>query len=256
MKSIRAFVVLTVLANGPMAWALDPYSPGNLSDVSSTSVESLIKTVSVGTAHRAYRPASALPIAIGLDVAVETTLVSLSSDFKNALSLATDRPASELPSLIPVPKLSVHKGLGFGVEAGLSWIGYKGFLQILGLEGKWTFFGGAAAGPAVATRVSYTRSKLWFIESEVLALDVLGSLDLVLIEPYFGTGLQIWSGGLKDLPSGGNALPAGVSAEQSGVTPHFFAGLPVRLGFFRLTAEAGYSFSGTTVFGGKLALAF
>jgi hypothetical protein len=264
MKYLSRFVGASVsilvasLAAQP-AYALSSYSVSNLSSLTQSMVDDLLSTVAVGTSHRAYTPASAMSWAIGIDAGVEVTAVKLPSSFRDAIGSVSQVNTGNIPLLIPVPKLNLHKGLPFGLEAGLSYIGYQNKLKVMGGDLKWAFTDLIKDSPfSAAFRLNYTSEELWYLKSHNFQTDFLISKNLFIIEPYVGAGLQFWSGNIEvptGLPSG-SGLPASVSADASGTNAHFFAGAPLKLGLFWFTPEADYSTAKVVSFGTKFSFNF
>lgn len=233
------------------AGAIENFNAGNLSDVNQQAVESLIKTVAIGYDHRPFMPASPLELAIGLDIGVDIVAVKFPAETVQALRLATDR--DNIPSTVPIPRFSIHKGLPWGIDLGMSWVSYQGN-RIVGFDAKWAFLREKEHLPIVAFRTSANYLKLFFLETSTYKFDLLVSKKLgFLIEPYFGFGLQVASGKLE-VASG--SLPAGVSGEASQVSPHLYLGLPLSLAILRLTAEYDYSFAGISSYGFKIGFSF
>ncbi|HUP56120.1 MAG TPA: hypothetical protein VM598_01620 [Bdellovibrionota bacterium] len=255
MHKHSILVLLAMMFAAVPGHAATDFDPGDLSSVTDPMVNELLKMSAVGTGHRPIQPASALGLAFGLVIGVEVSGVVVTDEFKTALTTATQRPASDVPGVIPVPRISIHKGLPKGFDLGFSWAKYQDMLSLWGLHAAWNFRPGGA-GPALGARMTYSKSKLYFIDTHYLAIDAVASKNLVVIEPYVGTGFQQW-GGTLDVPAGGaTGLPVGVSGSQSGATAHVFGGIPLKLLFIHITGEIDYSFSGITTYGGKLSLSF
>jgi hypothetical protein len=234
------------------AQAYQNYSPGDLSALSQSNIDDMVKTTSIGTGHRAMQPASSLGLIFGLDIGIEVTGISLPDNFKTALALATQQPASQVPSVVPIPKLNLHKGFPFGVDLGFSYSTYQSTFTVWGIDGQYGFI---KSPVDLAGRISYGHSHLYFFDSHILNIDAVASKNLIIIEPYVGLGLQTWSGSLN-VTGASVGLPANVSANSSGTTGHFFVGVPIKLGFFHLTGELDTSFAGITTYGGKTSFSF
>jgi hypothetical protein len=264
MKYIsRFFGVSTALLMSGLfaqsAFAFNSYSVSNLSALTDSMVHDLLSTVTVGTSHHAYTPASAMSWAIGIDIGIEATGVKLPNSFRDTIGSISQVNPGNVPLVIPVPKLNVHKGLPFGLEAGLSYIGYQDKAKILGGDLKWAFTDLIKDAPlSAAIRLNYTSEQLWYLKGHNFQTDFLISKNLFIIEPYVGAGLQMWSGNIEvptGLPSG-SGLPASVSANASGTNAHVFAGAPLKLGVFWFTPEADYSTAKVVSFGTKFSFNF
>lgn len=255
MKSLKKFLVLSsvVLSVSAPAFALDSFIPSAVSALG-TGAKDLLKTTAIGSDHRAYMPASALGI-VGFDIGVDVTAIKVSNEFEAAMSAITGSPVSL--AVIPVPRLSVHKGLPFGVDLGFSYFKLQDKASLWGGEAKWAFLNGGLVLPSIAARVSYSSSKLWFLETSTFKFDVVASKNFMVFEPYGGLGIQSWSGDLKlDAIQAAVASAAGVSTHASGTSPHIYGGLAMKLLLLRITGEVDYNTSGVTTYGLKASLGF
>lgn len=245
------------------SWALTNFVPSNVSSFNAGSVEILVKTSALGTAHHAYQPPSPLGIVIGVDVGVEVTALQVPSDFAAILATAAGVPTSQIPNLVAIPRLNLHKGLPKGFDVGVSWmgggwIGYADQLNVLGFDLKWTLPTRSfkSGKPTIAVRADFSTTRLWFIESIDFELETLASWNLPLLEPYLGFGVHFWSGNLVNLPTGASGLLAGVPSSASGASPSVLLGTPLRLGLLHLTTELSYVIGGPLTWGGKVSFSF
>jgi hypothetical protein len=253
-----ALAALCALSLGSSsAFALTSISPTDLSTLSADSINTIIKTVGVAADHRAYAPATALGLVVGIDVGLDVTYFSLPSEFASALATASGQTTSQLPAGLVLPKLNIHKGLPWGIDVGgtfmsLSSGGTKIFSSYGG-EVKWAFINSAAL-PAVAIRGSYSSNTVYFMDTSGLTFDVTASKNLVLIDPYVGLGLQRWSGNIN-VPAG-IPVPSGIALDASGTAFHMYGGLQLKLAILKIVGEARYSTAGLTTFGGKFSIGF
>ncbi len=246
-------VVLTGFAISTSARALDNYDPNNISQLTNAAAEAMIKTVAVGGAHKAYLSARPLGHVIGLDLGITVEGITLPQEFKDGLALVSGTAAASLPSLVPLPKFSLTKGLPGGIDLGVSFIQYTDVFKSFGAAARFGFespiglwFGGQISG-------NYT--KIYFLSTHTYGLDVVASKSFALIEPYLGLGVQVWSGDVAWSANAGN-VPVGVSAHQSGTSPHVYFGLPLSLLALKITGQIDYSFAGIMTYGAKFALSF
>ncbi len=253
-------MVLSVVVSRPV-WAIEQQLPVDLSGLNNDLTTALIRTVALGADHRAYMPATPMGLAIGLDAGVDFTAVAVPKEFASALALSTGKAESTLPTVIPVPKLSLHKGFPGGFDLGFSYatskmlLGQEDLFNVFGFDLKWAFIDGGNVKPAVAARFAYSKSKLWFMSTNTFSIDAVASKNLYVIDPYVGAGLKIWSGDLA-IPVGIPGLPLTVSGSHSSVNPHIFAGLPFKMMLLRLTVEIDYNLAGMTSYGGKISFNF
>ncbi|HCM39959.1 MAG: hypothetical protein A2Z97_16290 [Bdellovibrionales bacterium GWB1_52_6] len=241
------------------AFAFSDYNLMN-ANLNDGVIESLLKTAAMSSEHRPYSSASPLGYVIGLDVGIAITAAPVTSDFKSALSLATGQAESEIPAFLPVPQIAIRKGFPKGFDLGITFatsstlLGQPGLFSLYGGDLQWAFVSGAGAKPALAARISYSNSTLWFLKTNSYALDVIASKNLYIIDPYAGIGLKHWSGSLELQPF--QELPYTVSGSKSGTNPHVFFGLPLKMAFINMTFEADYNFNGMSTYGSKISLHF
>ena len=234
------------------------FSPEGIATLTGDALGDIVKTVAIGADHRAYQPATNLGLILGFDVGVEATMITLPESFQTAFSTAAGLAgASDAPASLLVPRFNVHKGLPFGVDVGVSWFGLMN-TNALGVELQWNAISGVAF-PALSFRGSYTTftSDDIFLQTSTLKFDAVLSKNLLIVDPYVGAGIQMGSGSLKLSDSDAAILEAaGIENSASVTSPHFFVGVPVKLGFLHFTGEYDYSMSGVTTMGGKLSIGF
>ncbi|MGE0614663.1 MAG: hypothetical protein AB7P04_03405 [Bacteriovoracia bacterium] len=240
-----ALPVALISSLGTAAHADFTYDPAQLSALTTSLKDAMLKTAGYQTEHRSYRSATPLGVALGLDVGVDVTLVSFSDDFRSALTTVGNSGSNS--SSLPLPRLNIHKGLPAGIDLGFSWIAYGGY-SLIGFDLQWAFVRSPML--SLAARTSYTKAKLSYINSNTLSFDVLGSLPIGIIDPYLGFGLQTARGSLN-FDTG--TLP--ISGDGSYAAGHLFFGLPIKLFILKLTAEYNMNFSGYSTYGAKLSFA-
>jgi hypothetical protein len=258
MNARNSTLVLIAALSSAHAWALSNFTPGDLSGITADTVNTLVQTVALSADHRAYMPATALGSTIGIDLGIDVTAVSIPSQFTNAIELATQASADQIPSVIPLIRLSAHKGLPFGLDVGFAFSeipdtsnpGTNIFTEYAG-DLKWTFIKGLAL-PSLAVRGSATYGQIYFMSTHVYDLDLVASKNLYVIDPYIGLGMQFWNGMI--------AVPNGItlpfSNTASGTAFHFYAGVPIKLVFLRITPEIDYTTAGFYSYGAKFSLGF
>lgn len=249
-RFISAAFLTGVLSFGVQAQAATTFEPTDWADFTQPIVETSVEQIAFGAAHTPYQPASPLGVLVGVDVGVSVTAISLTEEFKTALT--TIGASTNPPGFIPLPRLHVSKGLPFGLDLGASYIGYEGY-KIFGLHSQYAILSGGLLMPSLSARVSYTNADLFYVKSNTMALDVVGSKKLgPFFDPYVGFGLQRVSGEI-DVPTG---TTLSVSGEHSAMSPRFFVGLPVKLAFLQVTGQYEYNFNGMSNYGAKFGFSF
>jgi hypothetical protein len=259
-KLKTAFAALGLIAVAAQLFAREAsavsFSPSAVSGLTEQGmVDSLLKTVAIGADHRDFMPASPMGILLGFDVGVNFTAIKLPTEFTNALASVTGQTP---PSYIPLPRVSLHKGLPFGVDLGFSYFSLTDpnfTIKMYGGSIQWAFLDGNLALPAMAVRLTGDYSSLGFISTHTYKADLVVSKNFYVVEPYFGLGLQKWSGDLNFSADLGS-LPASVSASSSGTNTHYFGGLALKLLVLRITGEADYSSAGFVTYGLKAGFGF
>lgn len=256
MRFVSMALTSAALLVTTQAQAIQNFAPSDISALTESTVESLIETVAIGADHHAYMPAGALGVT-GFDLGIDMTAIQVPAEFKDALVAVGASTQGGAPSLIPVPKVSVHKGLPFGVDLGVSYFGLQDY-TIIGLDVKYSFLKGSIATPAVAIRGSYNYADLFFMKTRTTTVDLVVSQKIAIFaEPYFGVGYQFFNGDLDTSAAGGSDnLPAGVSTHQSGSQARAYLGVPIKLMILRITPEVTYSFAKVTTYGLKLSVGF
>ncbi len=246
MKKIS--VLLFFVSFWGEAGVVPSFTPGDLKNLTDSAVESLVKTVAIAGDYHPMMSAAPLGIAIGLDIGIDVTLIKVPDDFKSALVLAG--VGSSIPALLPIPRVTIHKGFPFGIDLGFSFLPLDpNLVKVLGFDVKYAIIKGNPALPALAARASYNITKLSsFINTKCFKIDVLVSKKLVVIDPYAGLGVQFASGQL-DITTG---LPVNISEKRSKTALHAYVGLPLKLIFLNFTGEFDYSFVGVYSIGTRL----
>jgi len=257
-RSIGKGFLMAALALGVAETArAEMFSPDGLAGLSNAALGDIVKTVAIGADHRAYQPATSLGLVLGFDVGVEATMITLPESFQTAFTTAAGLTGSTTaPASLLVPRFNVHKGLPFGIDIGVSWFGLMN-TNALGIEAQYELIGGMAL-PSLSLRASYTTfsSDDIFIQTNTFKVDAVISKNLLVVDPYVGAGIQMGSGSLKLTDAQLADLPSNVENSASVTSPHFFVGVPVKLGFLHFTGEYDYSLSGVTTMGGKLSIGF
>lgn len=188
-------------------------------------------------------PSEALGIT-GFDLGVAVTGTKL----KNDAILKKASSGSDVPSVLPVPTLRLHKGLPLNLDVGVAFSQVPGTnIRYTGGELRWAILPGSTLTPAVAIRGTLTRlTGVDQLDFDTKSLDISISKGFANITPYGGIG-QVW---VKSTPKGVPGL-RGEDFTQTKV----FGGVNVNFGLANLAFEAD-STGGTTTVGAKLGFRF
>lgn len=134
--------------------------------------------------YKGVTPATALGLT-GFDVGLEVSATDIrnSSLFRLA--------GNDSPDYLVVPKLHVYKGLPFGIDLG-AFVGGSTDVSaaVFGLDARYAVLSDGLATPAVALRLSGTRtSDLGGLKVSTMAVDVMVSKRLAFATPYAGAGI-------------------------------------------------------------------
>lgn len=164
-------------------------------------------------------PSEALGVT-GFDVGI--TLTGSKLRYSDLLERASS--GADIPSVLPIPTIRIHKGLPFGIDIGASYGAVPGSdIGVLGGELRWAFIEGSAAIPAVAVRGTVTRlTGVDQLSLRTSSLDLSISKGILNLTPYGGVG-RVWT----------SSTPEGVPglAKESFSQNKVFAGVNVFLGF-------------------------
>jgi hypothetical protein len=236
------------------SWALNNFTPSDLQNMTQDLVDELLQVAALGTGFRAYMPASNLGIT-GFDLGIDITGISIPSQFTTAITTATGQPASQVPAILPVPSVKLHKGLPFGFDVGFTYLAFEDVIKVVGGDVQYKLPFNSLALPSIAVRAAANYGKLYFLQTHCYNVDVIVSKGLLIFEPYVGAGIQSWNGQLN-YPANIQGFQADVQASATGTNPHVFAGFPVKLLILKLTAEYDHSFAGIESYGARLSLNF
>jgi len=192
----------------------------------------LAEDLAAATSYKGVTPATPLGMA-GFDLGLELS----GTDVKN--TGAFNKAGAGSDSTLYVPKVHLHKGLFGGLDIG----GFAGRLPvssgtIVGAEVRWAAIDDTLTTPAVALRLSGTRTTgLGDVKADSVAADVMVSKRLTLVTPYAGVG-TVRSG----VKASGTAL-----AEEKFTKTRGFLGVNVNLALVNLAVEAEKQGDNTTL---------
>ena len=178
-----------------------------------------------------YKPlAPAEPLGItGFDLGLSVTSTDIS---KSTAALAKASNQSSPVSTLIIPKLSVAKGLPWGIDvaAFVSAIPTTN-IKLVGGELRYAIIGGGFAYPAVAIRGAITRlSGVDQLSFDTKSLDLSISKGFALFTPYAGVG-QVW------VNSSANVAGTDGALDQSFTQGKVFVGANLNLGLVNFALE-------------------
>ncbi len=223
----------------------------NLSSVTQSDADGMLKLIGYGTIHRFYQPSASLG-PWGFELSLQGTAVLIGSDTKTTIKKFT---SSSVPAVLPVPALQGYLGFPLDIEAGFSWVGGVQDLSLFSMGVSW----GGLKLPfmTITPRASFTTNKISFVKSSGWSLEVAASYPLGLTEPYIFLGMTGASANMNGLSQSALLTVAtGISLDRSFTSMVIGAGVPLKLGFFHLRPEFQYYTAGVTSAGVKLAFVF
>ena len=218
-KSLVVGSVLSLAATS--ASAIDSFDATKLTGA---TFEAFTKDIGAALSYKAVSPAEPLGL-LGFDVGIEVTGTSLENIDKwgNAIG-DTDL------SILPFPKLHIHKGLPLGIDLGLVYSSLPGAdLSYIGGEVRYSFVSGNVAMPAIAVRGTYTQLMgVDEVDLNTKGLELTVSKGFLMFTPYVGVG-NVWTSGELSY--------AGVSADADPSMFKWFGGLNLNLGLLNIVGE-------------------
>ena len=250
VKRFKGFIIglsFAAVLSGPKAYAVSGLTLGDISSLSAANIESMIDTVSFGTHHRAFGGGRVGKL-LGIEAGVEAVFVSFSSEFLTAIGAAN--AVGSIGNSTIIPKLNIRKSLPAGLAVGFSYVG-AGPANIWGFDLQYTL---PLPVPKITGRFTYSKTTLWFIESNAIAFDGIVSIKALILEPYLGVGFIRGAGSL-DTTLGTGSLSAGVSADSSTATARIFGGLVLDLFILKISGEYSKPLAAEGDIGVKVAIA-
>ncbi|HBS27021.1 MAG TPA: hypothetical protein DD827_07835 [Gammaproteobacteria bacterium] len=204
--------------------------------------QNLAENLAAATVYRSLSPAEPLGT-LGFDISVSASATEID---KRVFDIANGVSDWDL-SVLPVPRIQVHKGLPFNFDIGAAYTGLPEVgASIIGAELKWAFVDGGIAIPAIAVRASYSKlSGIDEIEVENMGFDISISKGFAMLTPYGGIGLVMSESTPQNIP--------GLKAETVDET-RVFAGLNINLGM-NLGFEVD-TVAGLTTYSAKVGIRF
>ncbi len=207
----------------------------NLQGLGQAQFKSLSEDLGSALSYKSLSPGDPLGVT-GFDVGVEITGTSIKN--KQILDIATSGSA---PSMLPVPKIHVHKGLPSGFDIGASYSAVPSSnIKLFGAEIRYAILEGTVATPALALRASYSKlSGVDQLDFDTKGIDISISKGFLIAKPYAGIG-QVWVSSTPNLSQivctaiVGPCVPTGEKFTQT----KLFAGVNLNFGLTNVAIEA------------------
>lgn len=182
--------------------------------------------VAAATQYKGITPTEPLGI-IGFDIGASVSYTTIENDEIFDFASEGDFDVAG----IALPRLTVHKGLLFGIDVGASISAAPGTdIMVLGAEVRYALMDGGVASPAVGIRAS--GSVLQGVEEmdmQNLGLDISVSKGFLMVTPYAGIGILRTTSTPNDAPN---------LEEEVLDQTKLYAGMNLNLGILNFTLEA------------------
>jgi len=194
----------------------------NLGALSQPEFRLVSEDLGAAFSYKGVTPAKRLG-PIGFDVGVEVT----QTRFENS-SLFAKAGAGDLGDVL-VPKFHVNAGLVAGIDIG-AFIGGTSDLDatVFGMDLRYAILEDTLTTPAVAVRLSGTRTNGMDVQVGTVAADIMVSKTLTMLTPYGGAGIAR----VRSKPTVGGL------SEETFNKGRFFAGVNLNLGIANFAVEA------------------
>jgi len=186
----------------------------------------LSENVAAAAQYKGVTPTEPLGI-IGFDVGLSVSYTGIENDKLFDLASKGD---FDVPGLV-LPRLTIHKGLPFGIDVGGSLTGAPGTdIKIVGAEVRYALMEGGVATPAIGIRASGSMIQgVDELDMTNIGLDISASKGLTIVTPYIGAGVLRTTSTPNDAQN---------LKEETLSQTKLFAGLNINLGFnFTLEAD-------------------
>ena len=212
MKRFSLLVLLCFsgAVNAATFSTLDALDQGQFRDLS--------KNLTAATHYKGIAPAEPLGV-LGFDVGLSISATELNNDVFD-LADGTDFDLSSLP----LPRLSLQKGLPAGIDIGASFTAAPGTdIKVLGAEIRYAIMKGSVALPAISIRASYsTVQGEDELEIDSTAAELSISKGFAIFTPYAGAGV---------VRSNSDPVESTELEKESYTQKKAYVGLNINLGF-------------------------
>lgn len=184
------------------------------------------ENVAAATQYKGVTPPEPLGI-LGFDVGVSVSYTTIETD--DIFDLASEGDFDVAG--IALPRITVHKGLPFGIDIGASASGAPGTdIRVLGAEIRYAVLEGNVALPAVGIRASGSVLQgVDELDMQNIGVDISVSKGFVMLTPYAGVGV---------VRTTSTPVDSETLVEETLSQTKMFAGLNLNLALLNLTLEA------------------
>ncbi|MDP2806178.1 MAG: hypothetical protein Q8O24_09585 [Gallionellaceae bacterium] len=207
----------------------------NLTTITTGTLQSNFRVLSedfgAALSYKPVTPAAALGLT-GFDVGIELSATDIS---KSASILQALTPGATIPGTLPVPKLTVAKGLPFGIDVSAFITSVPSTdIKVTGGAISYAILEGGMVEPALTVRAAMTRlSGISEYSLSTKSLDIAVSKGILGFTPYIGAG-QVW----VDSSTTNSILTAAGLKAETFTQSKVFAGLNFNLGLPNFAIEA------------------
>ena len=187
-KAMKFKVVTVIAALGIASPCFASDDIDNLQNLVQTEFKNLSQDLGAALSYKAVSPAEPLGLT-GFDIGLEVTGTEL--NHSNIWKKATTSGSG--PSILPVPKLHLIKGLPLNFDVGVVYTKVPTTnISLLGGELRYAILEGGIASPAVAVRGTYTKlSGVDQLDLDTKGLELSISKGFAMLTPYAGIG-EVW----------------------------------------------------------------
>jgi len=213
--------------------------------VAQSSFRAISEDFGAALSYKAVTPAAALGIT-GFDIGLEVA----GTDMAKSSAAWTTLTGTSAPSTLPMAKLSVAKGLPFGIDvSGFYTAVPTTDIKVTGAALRYAILEGDALEPALAVRAAMTKlTGISEFSFSTKSVDVSFSKGFIGFTPYIGAG-QVW---VDSSTSNAALTTLGLTGETFGQSK-VFAGLNINLGLPNFAIEADTT-GGIASYSAKLGL--
>jgi len=186
-SQVTRYALLTLaalaLAGTPLGVRAEVDDVGSLTQ---TQFKPFARDLVSALSYKAITPAEPLGIT-GFDIGIGLSVIQTDTDLPWSIALGSET------SYLTVPRISLQKGLPFGIDVGGLYATVPGTgIQFFGAEVKYALVEGSVALPAIAVRATTTKlTGIDQLDLDTRSLELTVSKGLLNFTPYGGVG-KVW----------------------------------------------------------------